>query len=763
MSKKEDRWTQLAAALVAYPGWVLVAVLLASLCAVFLARDVRLDSDPRNFVAQDSPEMELLEEHHEVFGASDTTALFVVNSSSPAEVVAVSGELGDRLAELEGVLDVSSPVHTPLVERSGEGILIRPAFGPEAAVEGSLAERRQRLRTSGLGGSRLMGADGLTALVAARLDDIYSDPYPAGEALERMQDQVDDVLEKYPSATVLQGGVPATRVASLRGMEKDLMLLLPLANLVLALLLWLHFRSFSAVVLPLSAIGLSVLFMAGVVGIRGEDLNPMTQLTPVLLLVIAVADGVHLMARFEEQLRAGLERRAALAAALRGVGVACVLTTATSILAFLSLLRTQMAVLHSFAVITAAGFVFALLINLTLLPAGLARFGGVPKNPSRAWEGFLKRFVRLLVRPKVAWVCVTVGVLLAVGSAGLGKRAGVDFFLGGVLPEDHEVSAGNRLLDEELGGMLPLEIQVRGAPGAVLEPEVLKGLSTLEERVREEGFFGVIGLAGQLRALRQATTGENGVPTSRAQAAQLLLFSELGTPPGGLFLTDPEHSRARIAASAPDRGGRWLQERRERIEAAGDELLGGLGFTTHVTGAAVVSASGFNTLAAELVQGLLLALLVIVVAIGVLFRSWRMALASLLPNALPLLLVLGWYGASGRHLDLFPAVLLTIALGIAVDDTIHLLTRYRQELPQAASHEEAIVRATTQCLGAVLTTSVILICGMGVLVMSSFPANVTSGFLGGLLIALALLCDLFFAPAFLAVLRPGTPGRKEST
>ena len=252
------------------------------------------------------------------------------------------------------------------------------------------------------------------------------------------------------------------------------------------------------------------------------------------------------------------------------------------------------------------------------------------------------------------------------------------------------------------------------------------------------------------------------MPGTRAEAAELLLLAEIGTPPGGMYLTDSEHSRARISATAPDLGGRWLQLRRERLEAAGDELLGGHGLSVHVTGSAVVSAAGFNTLAEELVRGLLVALLVIVVIIGVLFRSWKMALVSLLPNVLPLLLVLAWYGASGRHLDLFPAVLLTIAVGIAVDDTIHLLTRYRQELALSVSHQQAIVRATTHCIGAVLTTSVVLICGMGVLLLSSFPANLTSGVLGGVLIALALVCDLLFAPAALALLRPGVPGREDS-
>ena len=326
----------------------------------------------------------------------------MVSGSDVGAVLAGSSELGDRLLGLEEVIEVASPAHTPLVERVEGGVVVRPAFGPDAASTGGLRQRVERLRTAGLGGSRLVSQDGLTALVAARLPDSHSDPYLSAQALERLQETVEQVGLEHPELRLWPGGVPATRVASLQGMQRDLMLLLPLANLVLALLLWLHFRSLAATLLPLIAVGLSVMMTLGLVGLRGEDINPMTQLTPILLLVVAVADGVHLLARFEENLRAGLEGQAALAGALRSVGAACVLTTATSVLAFLSLLGTQMAVLHSFAIITAGGFVFALLINLTLLPAALARLKARPNNPSRRWQPALERIVRGLVQPRAA-------------------------------------------------------------------------------------------------------------------------------------------------------------------------------------------------------------------------------------------------------------------------------------------------------------------------------------------------------------------------
>ena len=183
----------------------------------------------------------------------------------------------------------------------------------------------------------------------------------------------------------------------------------------------------------------------------------------------------------------------------------------------------------------------------------------------------------------------------------------------------------------------------------------------------------------------------------------------------------------------------------------------GTGIQARVTGVATVASVAFLGLVEQLLFSLLVALVVIMGAIVLVFRSVSMAAAGLLSNVLPLLMGLAWYGIADTYLNPGPAVVFSVALGIAVDDTIHVLARYREELTRHDTHREAIVAAVVHSLGAIAITSVILVAGFLVIGSSSFPQNQQFGVLGAVIIFLALVTDLIFTPACLMLLRPGTP------
>ena len=167
-----------------------------------------------------------------------------------------------------------------------------------------------------------------------------------------------------------------------------------------------------------------------------------------------------------------------------------------------------------------------------------------------------------------------------------------------------------------------------------------------------------------------------------------------------------------------------------------------------------VASKVMASLIQQLLTSLMVALLVIVVSLGFVFRSIKMAVAGVLSNVLPLLLTLGFYGSNEFELDPGTAVIFTIALGIAVDDTIHLLARYREELRKTTDIREAIITSVTHSAGAIVLTSVILSAGFLVISLSTFPANRTFGLLGSAIIFLALIADLIFTPAALLWLKP---------
>jgi predicted RND superfamily exporter protein len=740
-------------------------LLLGLICplAGWLALGVPLDNDPRAFVAQDSEATRFLDQHTDVFGATDTRVLVILSDEGAGAAVLqeVAERLADDLEALPQVEGVASLPTTPLARRVNENeVLVEPLLGSRTTQPLPITDALAQATSSRLGLSRLVTPDGSKTLLAARLGAEFSDPVTARPVLGAIRGLAQKQVQKSEGRVSARlAGVPPTRIASIENIERDLTLLIPITMLLLALCLYAQFRSVAAVVLPLAAVCTTVLLSMGVAGLLGFSLNPITQVAPLLIMVITVADAVHLLARYQEGTDSGLQPREALITSIRSVGTACALTTATSAIAFLSLLHTRMDILHDFGILTAVSIVLGLGVTLTLVPAGLRLSGARPKGRSPRVEGAIRQIVTMLIRPRVAPLVVTAGIILALSAGVLSSGAKIDFFLKDLLATADPVSEGNLMLDQELGGMLPIELHLLGKNGDFHRPEVLSALAQLEDFLTQQGLVAPLGPAGLVRELSAVLHGVDELPEDASKVSTLLLFSEFAGQSGGQQLIAEGASQARIITSSPDLGAAHLMEQAEAIDAKAKSLLGPLGITGRLTGVSIITASGFNTLASELIVALLFALGVIVLAVGVLFRSARMALASLLPNALPMLLALGWFGATGRPIDLFPAILLTIAVGIAVDDTIHLLARYREELSRSRTHEDAIREATVHCVGAITNTSVILGLGFSVLTLSTFPANVTTGILGASIIVMALLADLIFAPAILAVLRPGQPGR----
>jgi len=198
-----------------------------------------------------------------------------------------------------------------------------------------------------------------------------------------------------------------------------------------------------------------------------------------------------------------------------------------------------------------------------------------------------------------------------------------------------------------------------------------------------------------------------------------------------------------------DEGGNRFVAFGQRLAAEVAARTAGTGVDAHVTGTPFVAYRGINAVTTDLRNSLIAAFVVIALIIAVLFRSVRVALLCLIPNAAPLLVGYGMMGALGWVLDPTPAVVFTVALGIAVDDTIHLTVRFREEQRQGRSLEEAIRQAVLHTGRAVTVTSVILCAGFGGNTLSALPTMAILGYLGATVIAVALLCDLFLLPALL--------------
>ena len=742
-------------AVIAHPRVTVAALALLAAASVVPGVGIPLDNDPRQFIAVGSSADEAFwEAHVDQFGADDTALVVLVRGAAfDSELISIVEAVGAHLAAVDGVDRVESITRTPVVASADDGLVVTPAFGPRSRLDVDAQARLQLLRRSHHG-RWLLSEDGRTAVVSAQLAPAYSNMNAIRGPARALEAWVDAQRSRWPKHELHLAGLPYIRLASVDGMLFDLLALSPFAALLIAALLFLQFRRVVVVVLALSAIGTSVVITVGVIAALGYTISPLAAVFPTLLLVIGVADAVHVIERFDEEHTD--DAKAAAASAGTHVGMACWMTSFTSAVAFASLSLTKLEILQEFGQICAIGIVISFVVTLTLVPVGLSRWAPASTaSPSTGVAPWLEAVVRWSIAPRRKQAFAIFAVLLVAFLASASRSLKADYCFSKALDPSHPVSVASRIIDDELAGFMPLEINLSGEADAFRDPGNLARLAAASAFVSAQPTVGAaVDLAGVLADLAQAVSGAAAVPDDEAEVAQLLLLAE-GDADGVLQrMVSDDYSTARIAVATTDAGGLRSLELAAAIDTKLADLFADAGVTTKVTGVVPLYAAGISNLIEQLVGSLVSALAIIVVTIALVFRSLRLAIVSIVPNVLPVLLVSGAYGLADRPMDFFGAITFCIAGGIAVDDTIHLLARYAEERRHTPDRDKAIAVAVSHSMTAVVSTSVALVAGLLVLLLSEFEGTRIFGGIAALMLVIALIADLVLTPPILALVMP---------
>lgn len=732
------------------------------------ATQLRVDFRVTSFFGGDDPEREYFEAFRSYWGADDDVLLVLVKTEqgdllTPARMRRLT-EVGEALKAHALVRGVDSIATTPRFS-SREGLLdLQPLVLSMPTTESStgaalLAWRAEVLRHP-FAVPTLLSKDGrfgaLLVETTASSDDIKV-VRPLVADLRRVLAAEDGKEGLSFSAA----GIPAVRADFYRRFMEEQAKFIPVGLLLIVLWLLILFRKAHGVVVPVLAAIVPAAMVFGVLGWVGEPIGVLNQAYSTFLPVIAVADAIHLVSRFHEEARRLAapgqplttdQRRLAIRRALEAIGPACFLTSLTTAVGFFSLMMAHMPVLRSFGLYAAIGIIFAYGSVLIIIPLLLSfTKGTVPYAGQREGTSKTDRALLALARFSVdrAWLVILLtGVVIAL-SLYFGRLVVVDNHLTAMLSQDHPTSVANRMLDVHLGGILGLEIDVAGPPGALKDPKLLNAMLELSDWAKTQPEVRTVtGPADYVAAVHGLISQRRRIPESSAGIAQILLSS--GGESGLKAILAPDYSRGRMRIGTRDQGGVAFGRFSARVQAEIDARFEGLAVKPHISGTPFVAYRGINNVTYDLRDSLTLAFLVITLVIGLLFRDLRTALICLAPNALPLLVGYGFLGAAGWMLDPSPAIVFTIALGIAVDDTLHLMVRTREELHQGRMLKEAVVQAVLHAGRAVCVTSIILVCGFGINAFSSFQATRVLGGLGAVVIFSALLCDLFLLPALLA-------------
>ncbi len=741
---------RLAESILRFRRVVAPVLLLVVLAAVGGLTKLRVDFSFRGFVGSNDPAFASLGDFTDAWGSEDGVLLVLAQLDSSSTDTFTSRA---RMAQLEALMKALE-AHDVVERAFGLPRLPRDAgsvgtlsFKPLLELADDSGAFGERLLADQLVVPTLLSADARATVMLVELainsDDVL--------AFRPAVDAIREILGEHErdGLTLIGAGIPAVRADLVQTIQTEQTLFGTLTALIMGLVL-----CGLAAALPAGA-------LLGLMGWSGVPMGILTQVYVTLVPVIAVADAIHILARFHAEARArggdkaladDDQRREAIIAAYAEVGTACLFTSVTTAVGFLSLYVADMVVLHEFGIWAGLGILIAFLLLITGGPLALDRVRRLP--PTQPERGGLEHQLEQLAAAVLARpALISLGtVALVVGLAFIAKDVDIDNRLSDTLGGEHATTRAGVVVDNKLGGQFSIHIDLKGAtPGALLEPAALKGIEALEAAARAlDGVRGVEGPALVLKELNRALTGSDAVPETRALADQLLFLADTGGET--LPVLKEGGARGRIVVHVPDGGGNQMVRLGDALEAAAERTLEGTGVTTIVTGIPYVASRGFNRLSHELLLSLLSAVCFIALILGGLFRSLRVTLISLVPNLLPLLMCVALLTAIGWTLAPTVVVVFVVALGIAVDDTIHLLARLYEARRSMDDPDAALVAAVVHTGRPVLITSVMLTIGFAVNAISDYPVLLQFGTLGTAAFVTAVLADLIVLPALLKVL-----------
>ncbi|MEL7533979.1 MAG: MMPL family transporter [Bacteroidota bacterium] len=735
---------------------VIALTVLFAAWSAWQARQVQFDYDFERFFPEDIPETAFYNDFRSRYGSEADFFLISVKRSSGVfeqDFLQEVAQLTDSLSKLEGILGVLSPTNL-------QSLRIDPLIGlpieiPYLNLAGDLARDSAFIYQQADLVGTFFSYDGQAVSMWVNHQAELSD-----SAATELSEKVEAVVKSFPFEESHIAGRIAGQSYYISLMQREVVVFLSISLVLIIAFLWLAFRSFWGVVVPLGIVGLAVLGIVGFLAYLGKPLNVVSNVIPSVLLVVCLSAVVHIMSKYLDELRLGRPKKQALYRALRLVGRANVLTTLTTAIGFLTLLNSSVKPMGEFGLFMSIGVAFGLALAYTVLPAVLIILPPPPiRKQDRAggfWYTYLHASLRwILAHPKQ--ILFGAGLLLVLCGIGI-SQISVNNYLIEDLKSDNPVKQSFNFFEEQFSGARPLELELSlvDTSRSFAEPNLLRQVDEIEEYLKNEYEVGFIrSPLNFVKAYQRALKGGAGEAYTLPRSDKNLrkTWRKVGTMRSRLginyFLTQ-DQKRLRISAQMKDIGS-------VKIKGKDFDLANFMtqypDFNYQLTGAPVLVDKNNEVVASNILQGLMIAFGAIAILAGLLFRSLHMVVITLLPNIFPLAIIAAFMGFAGIDLKLSTSIVFTIAFGIAVDDTIHFLSRFYLET-KSQSWLFALRRAFISTGKAIVITTLILSGGFLALTFSDFLGTLFIGLLISMTLFSALLSDLIILPVLLLLFYP---------
>ncbi|PCE63196.1 efflux RND transporter permease subunit [Sediminicola luteus] len=578
-------------------------------------------------------------------------------------------------------------------------------------------------------------------------------------------------FEEETQMDVRISGMPYVRTKNAQNIIDEMGKFVLAALLVTSLIFFFFFRSVRATLISMCIVLIGVMWSFGTLGIFQYEITVLTALIPPLIIVIGIPNCIFLINKYQQEVKKHGNQALSLTRVIAKIGNATLMTNATTASGFATFILTNSKLLKEFGIVASINILGIFILSLLIIPI-VYSFMSMPKTKhlkhlNKKWIDSFVKWMENIVRHQRINVYITSVILLVISIIGIYK---IDISGSPIedMPKGEAFFEDIRFFEEEFKGIMPVEIVVDSKrKKGIMKPATLKRMDRLGQAIEEVPELSTpVSVVNLVKYSKQAFY--NGIPKyyqlpTSQENSFILDYARKSSDNSDLLsgFVDSTGQVARMTTYMRDMDTERMEEVEKDLLEEVAKIFPSERYEVYLTGKALLFLKGTKYLVNNLILSLALAIGLIALFMAYLFRSVKMILISLIPNLLPLVVTAGVMGFAGVPIKPSTILVFSIAFGISVDDTIHFLAKYRQELNSSGWKIRKSVYASLRETGvSMFYTSIVLFFGFSVFVISNFGGTVALGALVSATLLFAMLANLVLLPSLLLSLERSIANRK---
>jgi len=740
-----------------YPFRFLIVISLITIFSIIQLFFLKFDFTIENLFPENDQEVEQYYSFRDEFGREDNIISLTYNCDDPflLKNYLENKKITQNLSKINGISNILS------ISNLGIELNISETNLPdENLTQKQLDEIRNYIFKYSIFTNNLISEDGTITSIILEIDESFND-HPG--RLKIMKD-IENIIDNS-NWDWYETGIPVLRTKYVQYMIGDFIKFFPPVTIILLLVLYIMFKSMKIVLLPILTVFISVIWILGLMSLFDFSINIITYIVPTLVMIVGVADSVHILIKYNQDIKISNNTKISIKKTIQGIGNAILLTSLTTSIGFLSLLSTNIVMIKEFGFLVAIGVLIAFLVSIFLIPPLLILMDNTyPLKTKSSKKGIryyiLKQIVEVNKNHHLIILIISsifIALFIYFASKVESNSALLD-----------DLSSGNELFDdmkfteENMGAVFPFEVIITAKDeknnfieNGIANSRIIVFVDKIQKKINSiPEIRKTISVVDYLDIIHDNFNEEF---EEKSYLNDELIFQYFVLNED-IFqnLINFEYSKTRISARIKDINSTRAKEIVKEINEWKSENIPD-DIQISLTGTTLMALKVNDYLVNNLIISFLIAFGVIFVSMGFLFKSLKLAIFSMIPNLIPILFMAAIMGIFDIKLRPTTAMTFAIAFGIAVDDTIHYMVRFRQEL---SMNNGNFIEANSETIfstgNAIISTSLILGCGFLVMVSSNFLPSRDFGFLSAITMFGAIIGDLFFLPTMLRLIKPKT-------